>query len=144
MSGLPDANVGDMLVVQTPEEAGTERQNKLFHKLLHEIYKSRAWSFSDLSEAEHEGMSWLYFRDKIKLDFGEGAEYFVYQDNFGHIKYDKKRPNPQLCQVCFAVPLSWTKYNKEQRHQCIDRVMDWAEEMGLGYLCEDLKKNEVH
>lgn len=142
VSGLPEAGVGDVFVVHTTEQAGTKRQNKLFHKLLHEIYTSRAWSFAGLSEAEHQGMSWLHFRDKVKLDFGEGAEYYVYQDNVGHIKYDKKRPNPLICRACFAVPVSWTKYTKEQRSMCIDRVMAWAQEMGMGHLCEELRKND--
>lgn len=141
VSGAPDHfNVGDKLKVQTEEDEGTDKQNKLFHKLLHEIYKSRAWSFAGLSEVEHEGMSWLHFRDIVKMEFGEGADYYVYQDHFGHIKYDKKRPNPQICKACFAVPISWSKYTKEQRRMCIERVLSWSEEMGLGYLADDIIK----
>lgn len=142
VSGLPDVNVGDRFVMQTTEEAGTEKQNRLFHKLLHEIYKSRAWSFEGVSEAQHDGMCWDDFRDLIKLKLGAGAEYYKYLDNFGNKKTSKRRPKPGEYQVCFDIPKSWRDYTKEERSETIDRVISWAEAMGMGYLCEEILKNE--
>lgn len=142
VSGLPDeAAPGDLYVVQTPEEAGTDRQNRLFHKLLHEIYKSRAWSFAGLSEKQHAQISWEHFKILIKIHFGNGVEVWHWADQDGVEHYTAKEPVPGTYVWASPKTGSWVNYKKPERTACIERVMAWAEEMGLGYLCEEMLKH---
>lgn len=144
VSGLPDHHaIGDTLVVQTPDEIGTDRQNRMFHRLLAEIYKSRAWSFASLREADYAQLSWIQFRELVKLEYGEGAEYYVCASAEGKTEYHRKIDDARKYIAVAPIAKSWRKYSKDQRRQCIDRVISWANDMGLGYLCEEIIKNDT-
>lgn len=111
------------------EEAGTERQNKFFHALIAEVYSLRAWSIPGKSEKEQLMMTLDDFREWVKVEFGQGYEYFMWIEA-GKIKKSKNRP--KFMSIGFTK--SWSKYTKKQRSECITAFLSWLEASGMGYL----------
>jgi len=103
---------GDDLVVGEefdciPAEDGTDRQNKAWHSLLSEYWRSGVHSYS--------AKNYLHFRELIKLHLGAGAEKYY------SLVGDNGRPveNPV---IRYRVK-SWSRYSKKERKESIDNLI---------------------
>jgi hypothetical protein len=85
------------VIIQKPQSAGTEQQNRAMHALLTEYYKSNMHSAP-------EGTTFDQFKTQMKINYGP-----VYDLNFK----DKT----------VKVPKSWANYTKEERGRFIDGLI---------------------
>lgn len=143
VSSTDELAVGEVLEVVSAEEAGTEEQNKLFHALLGDIYRSRAWSFGDMLEYEQDNMTLAEFKIKVKMEYGKGAEYYTWVDRGGRPQVSRKKPDFGEAQYCFAIPKSWLKYTKNERSKMIDQVLAWADAIGVSAQVEKYRRELV-
>lgn len=112
-----EPEVGCRYVLE-PDEDGTSRQNRTFHALVQEYWRSGAHSYPAKSFAE--------FRDMIKRDLGAGFESFVYASPDGVVKVKTREEiPPEFNNKKFAMGrlLSWSDYTKRQRCDTIDRLI---------------------
>ena len=108
----PGRFTGDDLVVGEeyqciPVEDGTDRQNKAWHALCQEYWRSGCHSYT--------ARNFLHFRELIKLYLGAGVEsYYSLVDDSGQpiekpvVRYRVK---------------SWARYGKKERRESIDRLI---------------------
>ena len=88
-------------------DSPTERQNKCFHALLHEFWRTGQHSY--------DSKSFLHFRELIKLYLGAGSErYYSLVDDHG---YTLKKP-----EIKWRVK-SWSDYTKKERQLTIDNLI---------------------
>ena len=103
---------GDDLVIGeeydcAPVEDGTNNQNRAWHGLLAEYWRSGCHSYS--------ARNFLHFREKIKLYLGAGAErYYGLVDDNGQ---------PLEKPVVRYRVKSWARYSKKERKEAIDRLI---------------------
>ena len=103
---------GDDLVIGeeydcTPVEDGTNNQNRAWHGLLAEYWRSCCHSYN--------ARNFLHFRELIKLYLGAGAEsyYSLVDDNGQPIEKPVVRYRVK----------SWARYSKKERRESIDRLI---------------------
>ena len=108
--------------------SGTTAQNKAFHALVQEYWKSGL-------HPKYGGDDFSSFRDQIKRTLGAGFESFVYADILGgkaRIKqvkiYDEIpefiRHDKDLKEIVQGKLKSWSDYSKKQRQNTIDNVIN--------------------
>lgn len=113
-------------------ENGTTKQNKLFHSLLQEWYRSNLHSYKDIKSFED-------FRNVIKKDFGYGFEKFVYISDPGlptqKINSVKNYDEIPVCYrkmgSMFGILKSWSDYTKKQRKETIDNIISAMIQAGV-------------
>ena len=127
-------------------ETGTGKQNRAFHGLIQEYWKSRQHSYKVDSFGD--------FRNQIKLSLGQGFESYVYAEIVvienvfnGHIdkiyrpkiRFAKKfmeipehiRKDPDMKEMIRGKLKSWADYTKKQRISCIDNLITEMDEAGV-------------
>lgn len=123
-SELPE--VGHYYFLESATE-GTGAQNRLFHSLTMEYFKSGMHSY----DASNYGD----FKNQIKRKLGEGFESFIYADigNNGkaYLQEAKKAGDipkkimndPEMKALVRGRLKSWSDYTLKQRKKCIDNVI---------------------
>lgn len=109
-------------------ESGSHAQNKAFHALVQEYWKSGL-------HPKYGGDPFSTFRDKIKRDLGAGFEAFVYADiengrpRIHQVKRLDEIPehitsDPEMAQMVQGKLKSWGNYTKKERTRTIDNLLD--------------------
>ena len=101
-----------------PERVGTDQQNRAFHALLGEYWKSGLSSYESFED----------MRDTIKLRIA-GADGFLFIDDKGRIKEVKSLE--QVKGRYAEVPKSWADFTLDQRKDAIDEVIREATMAGV-------------
>jgi len=115
-------------------ESGTNAQNRAFHALITEYWKSGAHSYDAKTFDE--------FRDMIKRSHGAGFESFVYAEIVdgkpritGAKTYqdipESVRRNPDLKQLVRGRLKSWSDYTKKERRLTMDRLISEMHQVGV-------------
>ena len=105
---------------------GTGAQNRAFHALAQEYWKSGAHSYSAKSFEE--------FREQLKLYLGEGVETYVYATPDGIKKacvledVPKEYRTPKFCMIKVK---HWSDYTLKQRRETIDRLIAEMHQAGV-------------
>jgi hypothetical protein len=100
-----------------PERVGTDQQNRAFHALLGEYWKSGLSSYETYDD----------MRDSFKLRVA-GADGYIFIDN-GKVRHV---PNLEQVRGRYAeVPKSWADFTVEQRRDAIDEVIREATMAGV-------------
>lgn len=104
---------------------GTQAQNKTFHTLIAEYWKSGAHSYNCKTFDQ--------FRDLIKRDLGAGFESYIYADDTGihKVKTLAEIPEGTLRAHTLGKLKSWSKYSKRQRTDTIDRLIAEMHQAGV-------------
>lgn len=103
--------------ITLPERVGTDQQNRAFHSLLGEYWRSGLSSYESYDD----------MRDSFKLRVAGADEYIFIEDG-------KVRHVPNLEQVrgrYAEVPKSWADFTLEQRRDAIDEVIREATMAGV-------------
>ncbi len=114
---------------------GTQAQNKTFHALVLEYWKSG-------KHPKYGGEPYAIFRDQIKRTLGAGFESFVYADLIKNrpkiFKVDSYediplviRESPDLKEIIQGKLKSWANYTVKQRRETIDNIIDDATAAGV-------------
>jgi hypothetical protein len=115
-------------------ETGTNAQNRAFHALITEYWRSGCHSYPAKTFAE--------FRDMIKRSLGAGFESYVYAeivDGKPRIQGAKKyedipesvRKDPDLKQLVRGRLKSWSDYTKKERRLTMDRLISEMHHVGV-------------
>ena len=102
----------------TDAESGTEAQNKAFHALVQEYFKSGAFSYPAKTFQE--------LKDFIKRDLGAGFENFVYATPEGIKRATTTDEIPEeyrTAQYTMGRLKSWSKYTKRERRETMDALI---------------------
>jgi hypothetical protein len=116
----PNEFTGDDLAVgkeyeAVPAEDATDRQNRAFHALLGEYWKSGAHSYN--------AKNYDHFREIIKLNLGAGVErYYSLIDDDGTIL--------QSPRIKWRIK-SWGNYTKKERKETIDNLIAEMHQAGV-------------
>jgi hypothetical protein len=120
---------------------GTAAQNRTFHALTLEYFKS--------GQSSYDADNYADFKNQIKRHLGEGFDGYVYidvvlvGDNFdiSHYKmYDVKNKSdipehvirdPHMKDMIRGKLKSWSCYTKKQRKNCIDAVINEMLQAGI-------------
>jgi len=105
---------------------GSGEQNRAFHALVGEYWKSGAHSYP--------AKNFDQFRDYIKRDLGAGFESYVYASPEGIKKVDTLDEIPAEYRVppyCLGKLKSWSKYTKKQRTETIDKLISEMHQAGV-------------
>jgi len=98
--------IGCYYSVEPFDDSGTSEQNRAFHALISEYWRSGTHSYN--------AKNFQHFRELIKLYLGAGAEkYFSLVDSEG---------KPTEPKVSWRVK-SWANYSKKERTETIDRLI---------------------
>lgn len=100
-----------------PERAGTDQQNRAFHALLGEYWKSGLSSYESYDD----------MKDTIKLRIA-GADEYIFIDG-GKVRHAKSLEKVKGKYA--EVPKSWTDFTLEQRRDAIDEVIREATMAGV-------------
>jgi hypothetical protein len=100
-----------------PERGGTDAQNRAFHSLLGEYWKSGLSSYESYDD----------MRDTIKLRIA-GADEYIFIDN-GKVRHVKSLGEVKGRYA--EVPKSWADFTLEQRRDAIDEVIREATVAGI-------------
>jgi hypothetical protein len=114
--------------------SGTEAQNKAFHALVGEYWKSGCSSY-DATDFDE-------FRNCIKRALGAGFEAFIYVviENGEPVIKDAKtmdmipeavRKDPRLKQLVRGRLKSWSDYTKKERRETMDRLISEMHQAGV-------------
>jgi len=108
----PGSFIGDELQVgeyytAEPASEGTNQQNKAFHALCQEYWRSGQHSYN--------AKNFLHFRELCKLYLGAGAEQY-----YSLVGDDGKAVDKPV--VRWRVK-SWARYSKKERKEAIDRII---------------------
>jgi len=98
-----------------PAAEGTEKQNKAFHALLHEYWRSGCHSYNPRSYED--------FRELIKLNLGAGIEEFCNFANADGTPCPEGRDDYRL--------KSWADYTKAERTSTIDNLISEMLQVGV-------------
>jgi hypothetical protein len=109
----------------TDAESGTEAQNKAFHALVQEYFKSGCHSYTC--------SSWQELKDFIKRDMGAGFESFVYADESGmhEVKTKEEIPAGTPRTHIRGKLKSWGKYTKKERRETMDLLISTMIQVGV-------------
>lgn len=109
-----DLKIGSYYQAESAAE-GSSAQNRVFHALLAEYWRSGCHSYN--------AKSFEHFRELIKLYLGAGAEkYYSLVDVYGNLL---EKPT-----VCYRTK-SWGRYTKKERKESIDRLIAEMETVGV-------------
>lgn len=100
-----------------PERVGTDQQNRAFHALLGEYWKSGLSSYENYDD----------MKDTIKLRIA-GADGYIFIDN-GKVRHAKSLDEVKGRYA--EVPKSWADFTVEQRRDAIDEVIREATVAGI-------------
>ena len=100
-----------------PERVGTDQQNRAFHALLGEYWKSGLSSYESYDD----------MKDTIKLRIA-GADGYIFIDN-GKVRHAKSLDEVKGRYA--EVPKSWSDFTLEQRRDAIDEVIREATVAGI-------------
>jgi len=100
-----------------PERVGTDQQNRAFHALLGEYWKSGLSSYESYDD----------MKDTIKLRIA-GADGYIFIDN-GKVRHVKSLGEVKGRYA--EVPKSWADFTVEQRRDAIDEVIREATVAGI-------------
>lgn len=100
-----------------PERVGTDQQNRAFHALLGEYWKSGLSSYESYDD----------MKDTIKLRIA-GADGYIFIDN-GKVRHAKSLEEVRGRYA--EVPKSWADFTLEQRRDAIDEVIREATVAGI-------------
>jgi hypothetical protein len=117
-----------------PADEGTNKQNRLFHPLIMEWYKSGLHSYGDVD--------YVKFRELIKRDYGCGFESYVYAtpDGLQRAQYIEEIPEKyRNAKYSMGKLKSWARYTKKERKETIDRVISAMIQCGVN----TYKLNEI-
>ena len=109
-----------------PADEGTDKQNRLFHPLIMEWYKSGLHSYGNVDYEK--------FRELIKRDYGAGFESFVYAstDGIKRAQYYEEIPEEyRNARYTMGKLKSWAKYTKKERKETIDKVISAMMQCGI-------------
>lgn len=98
-----------------PAAEGTDAQNKAFHALLQEYWRSGCHSYN--------AKSFLHFRALIKLFLGAGTEKFYNLVNEDGTPCPEGRVDYRL--------KSWASYTKRERQESLDRLIAEMEQSNV-------------
>lgn len=107
-------------------ESGTAAQNKAFHALVSEYWKSGSHSYPAKSLKE--------FRELIKRDLGAGFESFVYASPGGVVKVksrDEIPPEYNNKKYTMGRLKSWSDYTKNERRETMDKLISEMHQAGV-------------
>lgn len=107
-------------------ERGTDAQNKAFHALIGEYWKSGLWSYPAKSYED--------FRNCIKKKLGAGFESYAYAEIVDGLpvlrvvdKWDQvpeyMRKDPRLKEFVRGRLKSWSDYTKKERRETMDKLI---------------------
>ena len=102
----------------TDAESGTEAQNKAFHALVQEYFKSGAFSYDAKTYQELKGF--------IKRDLGAGFERYIYATDEGIKKtanLDEIPKKYRNANYVIGQLKSWSKYSKKERRETMDALI---------------------
>lgn len=127
--------------------SGTSAQNRLFHALITEYWKSGV-------HPTHGGEPWETIRNVVKRDLGAGFERFKYPvivDGHAEIMDAKSFDDvPEESKpYCQGVLKSWTNYTKKQRKTTIDNLIQemisvWVDTPKFNKILEELEREKRH
>lgn len=120
---------GEIVYVVKKTHGRTKAQNDLFWSAMRELYKSGAYSFLNVRENPDYPMSFKFFSDMVKLEFGAGAEYYIWRTKDGYRGISEELPVGDFLYV-EPIPKSTTKYTKEEFSNLLANVGAWVREMG--------------
>ncbi|HPB99956.1 MAG TPA: hypothetical protein PKW66_28810 [Polyangiaceae bacterium] len=120
--------------------SGTGAQNRAFHALLWEYYKTRLWSYQ--GSGYNSGVTFDEFRNMIKRKLGAGFESFVYAEivDGRPVIRDAKayaeipetvRRDPHLKELVRGRLKSWADYTKRERRTTMDALITEMIEVGV-------------
>jgi len=115
-------------------ETGTNAQNRAFHALITEYWRSGCHSYQATTFSD--------FRDMIKRGLGAGFESYVYAeivDGKPRISLAKKyedipesvRKDPDLKSLVRGRLKSWSNYTKKERRLTMDRLISEMHQVGV-------------
>ena len=124
------------------EAEGTQRQNKAFHALVQEYWKTGQHSYNVDNFDD--------FRNQIKRSLGEGFQSFIYVEMIHPVmgldslikpkimdakKYEDIpeaiRKDPDMKNLIRGKLKSWADYTKKQRINCVDNLIAEMHEAGV-------------
>ncbi len=131
--GVETPQVGRTYLLEDAD-SGTNAQNRAFHALVTEYYKSGLWSYQIKTFDD--------FRNCIKKSLGAGFEAFVYAtiENGKVILKDTKkyeeipldiRKDPRLKEYVRGRLKSWSDYKKSERKSTIDNLLSEMNQVGV-------------
>jgi hypothetical protein len=123
LSGTPPV-VGRKYTLEDAE-TGTAAQNKAFHALIAEYWRTGMHSYNVKTFDQ--------FRDMIKRDLGAGFESFIYADYTGMHKVQTVEEIPAGIDRRFILGKlkSWADYTKKERRESLDRLIAEMEQAGV-------------
>ena len=113
--------------------SGSLAQNKAFHALVQEYFKSGCHSYNCAS--------WQELKDFIKRDMGAGFKSFVYADQSGmhEVKTKEEIPAGTPRTHILGKLKSWSKYTKKERRETMDLLISTMIQAGV----QTKKFNEI-
>lgn len=104
---------------------GTPQQNRAFHPLVMEFFKSGCHSYTCAN--------WQELKDIIKRDMGAGFESYVYADEAGmhEVKTREEIPAGTPKTHIRGKLKSWSKYTKKQRRETMDLLISTMIQAGV-------------
>jgi len=119
---------------------GTDRQNRAFHPLLVEYYRSGLWSYQ--GSGYNAGATLHEFKDLVKRKLGAGFESYVYADMGNGRAVIRKaqryedipeeiRSSPDRRELILGKLKSWADYTKKERRLTIDNLIAEMHTVGV-------------
>lgn len=104
---------------------GTQQQNRAFHPLVQEFFRSGCHSYNC--------ETWQELKDFIKRDMGAGFESYVYADESGmhEVKTKEEIPAGTPRTHIRGKLKSWSKYTKKQRRETMDLLISTMIQAGV-------------
>lgn len=102
----------------TDAENGTEAQNKAFHALVQEYFKSGAYSY--------DATDFQSLKNYIKRDLGAGFESYIYATEEGikkTVNLDEIPEKYRNAKYVIGQLKSWSKYTKKERRETMDALI---------------------
>lgn len=120
--------------------SGTSAQNRAFHAVLGEYYKTRLWSYQ--GSGYNSGATYDEFRNLVKRKLGAGFEAFVYveivdgrpviRDAKAYAEIPESiRHDPNMRDMIRGRLKSWSDYTKRERRETMDRLIAEMFEVGV-------------
>jgi hypothetical protein len=134
-----EPEVGVVYALEIAAE-GTERQNRAFHPLMIEYYRSGLWSYA--GSGYQAGATLSEFKDLIKRKLGAGFESYVYAVTEGGRAVIHKakryedipedlRSSPERRQLILGKLKSWADYTKKERRLTLDNLIAEMHQVGV-------------
>ena len=108
------------VAVSTPRQPGSDKQNRAWHSLIGEYWKSGCSSYDCYED----------MRDALKLRIC-GAKEYIWLDDVGHQHTAKIIDEIPRGAYYVAVPKSWTDFSKGERAEMIDSTIQEMVEAGV-------------